>query len=101
MQCSVRIVLKKTWHKTTEGCYAANVYRELQGAGKLECRDFKFMGIAFIPTIPVILKSPHFYFHCNICREFDLSVNIYLLPVACLALHFTTVIMLIRMEHMG
>ena len=32
---------------------------------------------------------------------YELSVSIYLLPVACLALHFTTVIMLIRMEHMG
>ena len=28
-------------------------------AGKSECRDFKFRGIACIPAIPVILKSPH------------------------------------------
>ena len=42
-------------------------------AGKSECRDFKFMVIACIPAIPVILKSPHFYFHCNICREFDFT----------------------------
>ena len=40
-------------------------------AGKSECGDFKFMGIACIPAIPVILKSPHSDFHCNICREFD------------------------------
>ena len=39
-------------------------------AGKSECGDFKFMGIACIPAIPVILKSPHSDFHCNICREF-------------------------------
>ena len=30
------------------------------------------MGIACIPKIPAILKSPHFDFHCNSCREFDL-----------------------------
>ena len=40
-------------------------------AGKSECRDFKFMEIACIPAIPVILKSPHFDFHCNSCMEFD------------------------------
>jgi hypothetical protein len=38
-------------------------YRDF--AGKLECRDFKFMGIACIPTIPD--------FHYNICREFDFT----------------------------
>jgi hypothetical protein len=42
-------------------------------AEKLECRDFKFMGIARIPAIPVILKSPHSDFYCNICREFDFT----------------------------
>ena len=42
---------------------------------KSECRDFKFMGIACIPVIPVILKSQHSYFHCNICREFFLQIN--------------------------
>ena len=42
-------------------------YRD--STGKSECRDFKFMGIACIPAIPVILKYPHF--HCNISREFD------------------------------
>jgi hypothetical protein len=46
-------------------------YRDF--AGKSECRDFKFMGIACIPAIPVILKSPHSDFHCNICREFDFT----------------------------
>ena len=45
--------------------FAGN-YRD--STGKLECRDFKFMGIACIPAIPVILKSPHSDFHCNICR---------------------------------
>ena len=35
-------------------------------AGKSECRDFKFMGIACIPTIPVILKSPHSDFNIKI-----------------------------------
>ena len=47
------------------------VYRVF--AGKLKCGDFKFMGIACIHAIPVILKSPHSDFHCNICREFDLQ----------------------------
>ena len=42
-------------------------------AGKLECRDFKFMGIACIPAIPVILKSPHTDFHYNICRNLILQ----------------------------
>ena len=42
-------------------------------AGKLECRDFKFMGIACIPAIPVSLKSLHSDFHYNICREFDFT----------------------------
>ena len=46
--------------------FAGN-YRD--SAGKLECRDFKFMGIACIPAIPVILKSPHSDFHWNICRK--------------------------------
>ena len=35
-------------------------------AGKSECRDFKFMGIARIPAIPVIKKSPHSVFHVKI-----------------------------------
>jgi len=39
-------------------------------AGKLNCGDFKFMGIACIAAIPVILKYPHSDFHCNIYREF-------------------------------
>ena len=46
-------------------------YRDF--TGKLECRDFKFMGIACIPAIPVILKSPHSDFLYNICREFDFT----------------------------
>ena len=40
------------------------IYRD--SAGKSECRDFKFMGIACIPKIPVILKSPHSYFRVKI-----------------------------------
>ena len=47
------------------------IYRD--SAGKSEYRDFKFMGIACIPAIPVILKFPHSDFHCNICREFALQ----------------------------
>ena len=34
--------------------------------GKSQCGDFKFMGIACILAIPVILKSPHSDFHVNI-----------------------------------
>jgi hypothetical protein len=40
------------------------IYRD--SAGKSECRDFKFMGIACIPAIPVILKSPHSDFNVKI-----------------------------------
>ena len=47
------------------------IYRD--SAGKSEWGDFKFMGIACTPAIPVILKSPYSYFHCNICREFDFT----------------------------
>ena len=32
----------------------AGIYRDF--AGKLECGDFKFTGIACIPTIPVIFE---------------------------------------------
>ena len=49
----------------------AGIYRKF--AGKLECGDFKFMGIACIPAISVILKSPHPDFLYNICREFDFT----------------------------
>ena len=41
--------------------------------GKLECRDFKFVGIACIPAISVILKTPQSDFHPNICRDFDIA----------------------------
>ena len=50
--------------------FAGN-YRD--STGKSDCRDFKFMGIAFIPAIPVFLKYPQSDFHCNICREFDFT----------------------------
>ena len=40
------------------------IYRD--SAGKSGCRDFKFMGIAYIPAIPVILKSPHSDFKVKI-----------------------------------
>ena len=40
------------------------IYRD--SAGKSECGDFKFMGIACIPAIPVILKSPHSDFNVKI-----------------------------------
>ena len=50
--------------------FAGN-YRD--STGKSECRDFKFMGIACIPAIPVFLKSPQSDFRCNICREFDIA----------------------------
>ena len=42
----------------------AGIYRDF--AGKSECWDFKFMGIACISAIPVILKSPHYDFHVKI-----------------------------------
>ena len=43
----------------------AGIYRDF--AGKSECGDFKFMGIAcYVLAIPVIWKSPRSDFHCNI-----------------------------------
>ena len=35
---------------------------------------FQIYGGCVLPAIPVILKSPHSDFRCNICREFDLLV---------------------------
>ena len=60
----------------------AGIYRDF--AGKSECRDFKFMGIACIPAIPVIFEVNHkkvwtfyiysslkfFKFPYNFCRDF-------------------------------
>ena len=55
------------WSEATEEAtlqmFTGN-YRD--STGKSECRDFKFMGIACIPAIPVILKSPHSDFHVKI-----------------------------------
>ena len=52
----------------------------MDSAGKSECRDFKFIGIACIPAIPVILKHLHSDFHCNICREFDFGGILWRFP---------------------
>ena len=49
----------------------AGIYRDF--AGKSECGDFKFMGIACIPAIPVILKSPHSDFHVKIVEILTLQ----------------------------
>ena len=46
------------------------------------------MGIACIPAIPVILKSPHSDFHCSICREFDFTGILWGFPA--LDVHFAT-----------
>jgi hypothetical protein len=43
------------------------VYRV--STGKFEYGDLKFMGIACILAIPVILKSSHSDFHSKNCRE--------------------------------
>ena len=57
-------------------------YRD--STGKSERRDFKFMGIACIPAIPVILKSPHSDFHCNVCYEkFDTHLLLYTVANMC------------------
>ena len=47
------IVERSAVEKSTLQMFAGN-YRD--STGKSECRDFKFMGIACIPAIPVILK---------------------------------------------
>ena len=41
--------------------YTANEFKGIYRVftGKSECGDFKFMGIACIPAIPAILKSPN------------------------------------------
>ena len=57
----------KIMHNTalnTNEDFLSNIYRTLQMfagiyrdfAGKFECRDFKFTGIACIPVIPVIFE---------------------------------------------
>ena len=52
----------------------ANVYRGLQGLYReIRVRGFQNYGDCLLPKIPVILKSPYFYFHCNICKQFDLQ----------------------------
>ena len=38
----------------------------MDSAGKSKCGDFKFMGIACIQAIPVILKSQHSEFNVKI-----------------------------------
>ena len=48
-----KIVSDKAFHTVTLQMFAGN-YRN--STGKSECRDFKFMGIACIPAIPVTFK---------------------------------------------
>ena len=58
-------------------------YRDF--AGKSECRDFKFMGIACIPAIPVIKKSPHSDFHVKIVGILTLQGYYGLSDIPCIA----------------
>ena len=56
---------------TAFSCTASDTLQMFAGncrdfVGKSECRDFKFMGIACIPAIPVIFKSPHSDFNVKI-----------------------------------
>jgi hypothetical protein len=54
--------------------YTANVYRVLQGlCREIRVRGFQIYGDCLLPTIPVIFKSLHSDFHCNICRGFDFT----------------------------
>ena len=54
--------------------YTANVYRDLRGVCReIRVRGFQIYGDCMLPTIPVILKCPHFDFHCNMCKEFDFT----------------------------
>ena len=55
----------------------AGIYRDL--SGKSECRDFKFMGIACIPTIPVIFEVNQnkvwtFYIPIHFIKIFQISL---------------------------
>ena len=45
--------------------------------GKSKCGDFKFMGIACIPAIPVILKSPDFHCKGQIISECPYEIIVY------------------------
>ena len=60
----------------------AGIYRDF--AGKSECGDFKFTGIACIPAIPVIFEINQkkvwtllrfFKFPYNFCRNFRRTCN--------------------------
>ena len=70
MSCCFKVRLDAYTIQYTLQMFAGNC-RDF--AGKSECRDFKFRGIACIPAIPVFLKSSQSDFHCNICREFDIA----------------------------
>ena len=56
----------------------AGIYRDF--AGKLECGDFKFMGIACIPAIPVIFevnqKKVWTFYIYSLLRFFKFPANI-------------------------
>ena len=54
--------------------YTANVYRDLQGLyGEIGVQGFQLYGDCMLPTIPVILKSPHSDFHVKIVRILTLQ----------------------------
>ena len=74
--CTALIISKEIVEKCLQSTLQMFIGNYRVFTGKSECRDFKFMGIACIPAIPVILKSPHSYLHCDICREFDFSIAI-------------------------
>ena len=50
----------------------AGIYRDF--AGKSECGDFKFMGIACIPTIPVIFEVNWTFYVYNFIKIFQISL---------------------------
>jgi hypothetical protein len=69
------VLLNKTW-------YTANVYRDLRVVYReIRVRGFQIYGDCMLTTIPVILKSPYFDFHCNICREFDFTGILWGYPI--------------------
>ena len=66
--------LIESWWLEIGQRYTANVYWDLQGVYReIRVQGFQIYGDCPLPKIPVILKSPHSHFHCNICGEFDFT----------------------------
>ena len=64
-----KLICSKNGGTYAEINYTANVYRTGSGQGlygEIRVQGFQIYGDCMLPAIPVILKSPHSDFHCNI-----------------------------------